>query len=101
VQVKPPARGSLATATKQDAIGAAAEPAAPVFALNGWKWRDDPETPTALDIAATFSALAWTLRDKYGFQGDGKMHFAATGRLIVTMEANGTIRYGVQLSTEF
>lgn len=88
-------------AVKQDAIDKAAEAAAPIFAANGWKWRSDPNPPTRLDIAATFSSLAWNLRDNYGFQGDGHTHFAAAGRLLVTMEANGTMRYGLQLSSEF
>lgn len=76
----------------------AAEKAEAIFRLNDWTWRDDPKPPTRLEIAAVFSSLAWSLRDASGMTGDGRIHLAAGGRLLVTMDSNGTLRYNVQLA---
>jgi hypothetical protein len=84
-----------------DAIDQAASLALPLFRLYQWTWRDETTPPTLIDLRATFSSLAWELRRDFGFQGDGRTHFAAAGRLLVVMEANGTMRYSVNVMTEF
>jgi len=88
------------TETKKDAIRVAAETVRPLFLLNEWTWRNEG-VPSLLDIEATFSRLAWTLRDEHGWNGDGERHYAATGRLLVVQHPNGDLEYGLHVGREY
>lgn len=66
-----------------------------LFASMGWTWRGAETTPTALDIAATFNSLEWDVVSR--FHQDGLPHFAATGRLQVTVDEHGIVNASVNV----